>query len=190
MAYRFVLLGLNGVMFSCPGFMTSCSWDYFSRSAMNRSYYIMLFSLGFILPLVIIIIAYTSIIRQASLTSCLSDTRIPVQFLSPRCAGVSSRTCRAEGACYPADSVFSGTNGLRDSHEAAIQSSQRENYNEYYFSLKHHVLGQGQAKGQRHAFQIIVRRDRTISSNLPKLSLTLAHRVKYSQGTQGNHSTG
>ena len=46
------------------GFMTSCSWDYFSRSAENRCYYVMLFTMGFILPLVVIIIAYTSIIRQ------------------------------------------------------------------------------------------------------------------------------
>ncbi|XP_037089807.1 melanopsin-like, partial [Pollicipes pollicipes] len=48
------------------GFLTSCSWDYFSRSVSNRTYFLLLFTMGFIIPLIVIIIAYSSIIRQVS----------------------------------------------------------------------------------------------------------------------------
>ncbi|XP_054724911.1 rhodopsin-like [Uloborus diversus] len=45
------------------GFLTSCSFDYLSRSATNRSYFIYIFILGFTLPITVISICYAFIIR-------------------------------------------------------------------------------------------------------------------------------
>ncbi|KAJ9581723.1 hypothetical protein L9F63_023111, partial [Diploptera punctata] len=44
------------------GFLTSCSWDYLTRSTNNRSYYIYLLTLGFILPVTVIAYCYTFIL--------------------------------------------------------------------------------------------------------------------------------
>ncbi|RZF46997.1 hypothetical protein LSTR_LSTR014303 [Laodelphax striatellus] len=44
------------------GFFTSCSWDYSSRTAANRAFYIYLLIFGFILPVTIITYCYTFIL--------------------------------------------------------------------------------------------------------------------------------
>ncbi|XP_063217234.1 rhodopsin, GQ-coupled-like, partial [Bacillus rossius redtenbacheri] len=44
------------------GFLTSCSWDYLTRSVNNRSYYIYLLVLGFVVPVSVITFCYTFII--------------------------------------------------------------------------------------------------------------------------------
>ncbi|XP_035205617.1 rhodopsin, GQ-coupled-like, partial [Stegodyphus dumicola] len=45
------------------GFLTSCSFDYLSRTSLNRSYFIYIFIFGFFLPITIITICYAFIIR-------------------------------------------------------------------------------------------------------------------------------
>nr|CCP46951.1 arthropsin [Cupiennius salei] len=45
------------------GFLTSCSFDYISRTDSNRSYFIYIFILGFFLPVTIIIVCYAFITR-------------------------------------------------------------------------------------------------------------------------------
>ncbi|XP_015907951.2 rhodopsin, GQ-coupled [Parasteatoda tepidariorum] len=45
------------------GFLTSCSFDYLSRGASNRSYFFYLFTLGFFLPVTVIGICYSFIMR-------------------------------------------------------------------------------------------------------------------------------
>ncbi|KAG8223385.1 Arthropsin, partial [Ladona fulva] len=37
------------------GFLTSCSWDYLTRTPANRAYYIYLLTLGFVAPVCIIL---------------------------------------------------------------------------------------------------------------------------------------
>nr|BAQ54936.1 opsin, arthropsin type [Indolestes peregrinus] len=44
------------------GFLTSCSWDYLSRTPANRSYYIYLLSLGFVVPVCVIAYCYAFIL--------------------------------------------------------------------------------------------------------------------------------
>lgn len=45
------------------GFLTSCSFDYITRSPSNRSYFFFIFVLGFFLPVAVITICYSFIIR-------------------------------------------------------------------------------------------------------------------------------
>lgn len=44
------------------GFLTSCSWDYLTRSPSNRAYYIYLLVLGFVLPVCVIAYCYAFIL--------------------------------------------------------------------------------------------------------------------------------
>ena len=46
------------------GLLTSCSWDYTTRSASNRSYYILLVITGFFLPLMLICVSYGRIMAS------------------------------------------------------------------------------------------------------------------------------
>ncbi|XP_054258107.1 rhodopsin-like [Macrosteles quadrilineatus] len=43
------------------GFLTSCSWDYTTRSSANRAYYIYLLTLGFVMPVAVISYCYVFI---------------------------------------------------------------------------------------------------------------------------------
>ncbi|XP_049857920.1 melanopsin-like [Schistocerca gregaria] len=44
------------------GFLTSCSWDYLTRTPANRAYYIYLLAFGFVLPVSVIAYCYTFIL--------------------------------------------------------------------------------------------------------------------------------
>jgi r-opsin len=46
------------------GMLTSCSWDYTTRTAANRAYYILLLSTGFLLPLMLICASYGRIMAS------------------------------------------------------------------------------------------------------------------------------
>lgn len=52
--------------FVLEGFLTHCSFDYISRDIYTRTYMIILFAAGFILPLIIIFIFYTLIWKTIS----------------------------------------------------------------------------------------------------------------------------
>ncbi|KAI5732735.1 hypothetical protein M8J76_003591 [Diaphorina citri] len=45
------------------GFMTSCSWDYMSRTMSNRAFYLYLLMFGFILPVAVITYCYVFILH-------------------------------------------------------------------------------------------------------------------------------
>ena len=59
------------------GLLTTCSWDYKTRTVSNRAYYILLLSAGFFLPLVIIFVSYgrimTSVMSQARQMICINS---------------------------------------------------------------------------------------------------------------------
>nr|BAQ54880.1 opsin, arthropsin type [Epiophlebia superstes] len=44
------------------GFLTSCSWDYLSRTPANRAYYVYLLTLGFVVPVCVIAYCYAFIL--------------------------------------------------------------------------------------------------------------------------------
>ncbi|KAK4014840.1 hypothetical protein OUZ56_027350 [Daphnia magna] len=46
------------------GLLTSCSWDYTTRTASNRAYYILLLTTGFLLPLLLICASYGRIMAS------------------------------------------------------------------------------------------------------------------------------
>ena len=93
-------------------------------------------------------------------------------FLNPRPAGVASRTRIAGGGGNIYLPVISGTKGRRGTREEAIKSSCQDDYYQYLtFSLKGHVQGQGQVKGQKHGFRIFRHRLRTVNSSVPKISM-------------------
>ncbi|GFY51720.1 rhodopsin, GQ-coupled [Trichonephila inaurata madagascariensis] len=56
-------LTLGWGAFVPEGFLTSCSFDYLSRSPGNRAYFLFLFCFGFFLPVLIIGICYTFILQ-------------------------------------------------------------------------------------------------------------------------------
>ncbi|GFQ98350.1 rhodopsin, GQ-coupled [Trichonephila clavata] len=56
-------LALGWGAFVPEGFLTSCSFDYLSRSPGNRAYFLFLFCFGFFLPVLIIGICYTFILQ-------------------------------------------------------------------------------------------------------------------------------
>ena len=71
----------------------------------------------------------------------------------------------------PPPPANSRTNGWRETHGVAIESSQREDSNEcLIFSVKGHVWGYGQAKGQKARVWIIGRGDRNINTSVVELS--------------------
>ncbi|KAI9553219.1 arthropsin6 [Daphnia sinensis] len=59
------------------GLLTTCSWDYKTRTISNRAYYILLLTAGFLLPVLLIFISYgrilTSILAQARLMVCTNS---------------------------------------------------------------------------------------------------------------------
>jgi r-opsin len=59
------------------GLLTTCSWDYKTRTVANRAYYILLLSAGFFLPLVVIFVSYgrimTSVMSQARQMVCINS---------------------------------------------------------------------------------------------------------------------
>jgi len=48
--------------YEAEGFLTSCSWDYLTRTASNRAYYVYLLTLGFVVPVGVISFCYTFIL--------------------------------------------------------------------------------------------------------------------------------
>ncbi|GLH13388.1 Opsin Rh1 [Gryllus bimaculatus] len=44
------------------GFLTSCSWDYLSRTPSNRAFYVYLLTLGFVAPVAVIAYCYVFIL--------------------------------------------------------------------------------------------------------------------------------
>ncbi|XP_046393698.1 melanopsin-like [Ischnura elegans] len=48
--------------YMAEGFLTSCSWDYLSRTPANRAYYVYLLSLGFVVPVGVIAYCYAFIL--------------------------------------------------------------------------------------------------------------------------------
>ena len=57
--------------------MTSCSWDYISRSSSNRAYYVYLLVGGFVLPVIMIICCYTYILLALFRHSRLLLVHVP-----------------------------------------------------------------------------------------------------------------
>ncbi|CAG0897033.1 unnamed protein product [Darwinula stevensoni] len=45
-------------------FLTSCTWDFYTRTLINRAYYIFLLFFGFVVPISIIFVSYLSILRM------------------------------------------------------------------------------------------------------------------------------
>lgn len=58
------------------GLLTSCSWDYTTRSPSNRAYYILLLVTGFLLPVGLICASYgrimASVVSHARQMVCLN----------------------------------------------------------------------------------------------------------------------
>ena len=58
------------------GLMTSCSWDYTTRSAANRAYYVLLLTTGFVLPVLVICASYgrimASVVSHARQMVCVN----------------------------------------------------------------------------------------------------------------------
>jgi r-opsin len=59
------------------GMMTSCSWDYTTKTAANRAYYILLLTTGFLLPLMLICASYgrimASVVWHARQMVCINS---------------------------------------------------------------------------------------------------------------------
>ena len=45
-------------------FLTSCTWDFYTRTPSNRAYYVFLLFFGFVLPVSVIFCSYLSIVRM------------------------------------------------------------------------------------------------------------------------------
>ncbi|KAF8795597.1 Rhodopsin like protein [Argiope bruennichi] len=56
-------IALGWGAFVPEGFLTSCSFDYLSRTRSNRAYFFFLFSFGFFLPITLIGVCYTFILQ-------------------------------------------------------------------------------------------------------------------------------
>jgi r-opsin len=59
------------------GLLTTCSWDYKTRTVSNRAYYVLLLSAGFFLPLLVIFVSYgrimSSVMSQARQMICINS---------------------------------------------------------------------------------------------------------------------
>lgn len=58
------------------GLLTSCSWDYTTRTASNRSYYVLLLTTGFLIPVIVICASYgrimSSVVANARQMVCIN----------------------------------------------------------------------------------------------------------------------